>query len=273
MTRFRNQKPLRHGRPLAALLALTLTATLGAPLALAADEPNAADILDRYVEVTGGKKAYEKIKNRVVHGTFELVGQGIKGDVTIYASRPNLLYSLIEAEALGKIERGTDGKVVWESSMMTGPVIKDGQEKADFLRDATFDRQVAWRDSFTSAKAVGVETVDGKECDKLEMTPAQGQPQYWYYQRESGLLVRLDATAETQMGPINVESYMQDYQATDDVLMPRDIRIVVMGQERRLTTSSVEHNVEMPADRFTLPEGVQALLQKEAAETDAGGTN
>lgn len=284
-------KNIQRIQPVPVLLTLLLAATLSMPQVRAADEPaaqgaggadstaargehaDAADILDRYVAVTGGKKAYKSIKNRVVRGTLELVAQGIKGDVTIYAARPNLLYSLIEAEALGKIERGTDGQVVWESSMMTGPVIKEGQEKLDMLRDATFDRQVAWRETFKGASTVGVETVDGKTCDKIEMTPEAGHPQYWYYERESGLLVRLDAKIETQMGAIDMESYMKDYQATDNILMPRELRINVLGQERRLTTTSVEHNVDLPADRFTLPEGVRALVKQQAAESASGGTN
>ncbi len=36
--------------------------------------PKADDVLDQFVEATGGKAAYEKIKNRVSKGTMEISG-------------------------------------------------------------------------------------------------------------------------------------------------------------------------------------------------------
>ena len=266
-----------HSRPawttlaltLAVAVAVSLTATVSPAAAEEAAMPDAAAIMDRYVEATGGKEAYEKIQNRVVQGLFEMADQGISGDLTIYAARPNRLYSIIQADALGTIERGTDGAVVWEKSDMAGPIIKDGQEKVDMLRDASFDRLVNWRQVYSRTETVGRETIGDKDCDKVEVTPAEGPSQFMYYDRESGLLLRVDATLETQMGTITVESYMGDYQATDDILIPREVRIKVMGQERRLITRSVEHNVDLPADRFNLPADVQALFDQQNAEPAA----
>lgn len=282
-----SNRPMRHadttlsrsGRsrqawtPPALALVASVTIALTAAVSPAAAEegamPDAATIMDRYVEATGGKEAYDKIQNRVVQGLFEMADQGISGDLTIYAARPNRLYSVIQADALGTIERGTDGEVVWEKSDMAGPIIKDGQEKLDMLRDASFDRLVNWRQVYSRTETVGRETVDDRDCDKVEVTPAEGPSQFMYYERESGLLLRVDATLETQMGTITVESYMGDYQATDDILIPREVRIKVMGQERRLITRSVEHNVELPADRFNLPSDVQALFDQQSAEAAA----
>jgi hypothetical protein len=230
----------------------------------AGDLPSAEEVMNRYVEVTGGEEAYGKIQNRVVHGTFELAKQGIKGDVTIYSARPNLLYSVILVDALGKIERGSDGQTAWEKSDMTGPVIKAGQEKVDMLRDATFDRLVAWRETYAAAENTGTATVNGEVCDKLKMTPAEGHPQHLYFARGSGLLVRLDATVDSQADTLTVESYLNDYQVTDGIHLPRDIRIKVMGQERRLINNRVEHNVDLMEDLFKLPADVQALMEQQA---------
>jgi hypothetical protein len=37
------------------------------------------------------------------------------------------------------------------------------------------------------------------------------------------------------------------------------------GQERKMTIRSIEHNVELPADLFELPEEIRALVNKEPA--------
>jgi len=51
----------------------------------AADEPlpKAETILDRSIEVTGGKAAYEKRKTEITTGTFEFSGKGVKGTIAI----------------------------------------------------------------------------------------------------------------------------------------------------------------------------------------------
>src|SRR5438309_10046272 len=83
--------------------------------------PNGETLLDKYITVTGGKEAYEKCKNRLTKGTMEIVGAGIKGEVTIYQARPNKMYLEVNFQGLGKVEQGTDGQTVWERSAITGP--------------------------------------------------------------------------------------------------------------------------------------------------------
>ena len=68
--------------------------------------PEAAVILDKYEEASGGTAAYDKVKNRVIKATMEIKGQGISLDMVIYQAKPRLSYTLIESEITGKIEKG-----------------------------------------------------------------------------------------------------------------------------------------------------------------------
>lgn len=52
------------------------------------DLPKAETVLDQYVEATGGKAAYEKIKNRTASGTIEIAGAGIKGTIKMKQAAP-----------------------------------------------------------------------------------------------------------------------------------------------------------------------------------------
>jgi len=56
--------------------------------AFSADPPAPETILDRFVEVTGGKAAYEKRKTEVVHGTIEFAAVGLKGTMVEYFEEP-----------------------------------------------------------------------------------------------------------------------------------------------------------------------------------------
>ncbi len=70
--------------------------------------PKAETILDRYVEVTGGKAAYDKRTNEVATGTLEFKAQGLKGSVTRYSAVPAEEYLVMEIDGVGKIESGMD---------------------------------------------------------------------------------------------------------------------------------------------------------------------
>ena len=107
----------------AALLLSALCIFLAPPGPALADEdlPKAETVLDRYAEVTGGMENYDKITNRVVHAMLEIPSQGISLAVTVYSQKPTMYYSVAESASLGKIERGCDGDVVWENSIISGP--------------------------------------------------------------------------------------------------------------------------------------------------------
>src|SRR5213592_4738942 len=80
----------------------------------AADELTKADtILDKYIEATGGKAAYEKRHTEVSTGTLEIVGKGIKGTITSYRSEPNKSLTEVDIQGIGKVTEGTDGTIAW----------------------------------------------------------------------------------------------------------------------------------------------------------------
>ena len=112
------------------------------------------------------------------------------------------------------------------------------------------------------------ETVDGKSCYKVVLTPEQGEPETRYYDRESGLLLKTEITLELPMGTVPMEVYSSDYREVDGIRIAHQGRVVVLGQERLVTTESIEHNVELAADRFTPPADVQTLLERRAASVD-----
>jgi len=263
----------RIGRALGARLALaTLLAAVGLALAMGAAtaaEPTAASLLDGYVEAMGGKAAMEKIHNRVTHGKMEVAAQGIEMKLTLYSARPNLSYSLIESEMVGKIEKGSDGEVYWEMSAMMGAQVKEGQERIDYLRDSTFDKWIHWREIYPEVEYAGAETLDEKPVHKVVVKPESGEAQTLYIDQSSNLAVRVDMTFETPMGVFPVVSYLKDYREIDGILIPYMMELEVMGQQRLITTDRIEHNVELPADRFALPPEIVAIVEKGDGEAAA----
>lgn len=234
----------------------------GPPAATAETLPKAETILDRYIEVTGGKAAYEKRTSEISTGTFEMSAQGIKGSLTIYSAPPDKSYREIVLEGIGKVESGTVGGIAWEKNPMLGPRLLSGDEKVQTLREAAFNGAVDWRSLYQKAETAGVETIDGEECYKVVLTPAQGKPLTVYYQKKSGLEVKQTVIASSQMGEVPAEAMISGYKDFDGILTPTKVVTKLAGQEFTITTDTVKTNQDIPADKFDPPAEIKALLKK-----------
>ncbi len=243
---------------------LGMAIAFAAPQWLAADEeklPPAETILDHYVEVTGGKAAYDKHKSDIVTIEMEIVGRGIKGTLTRYNDTSNNVYMEGELEGIGKLEEGVYNGQAWENNAMTGPRLKEGTENADAVRDATFNGLVYWRKLY-KAETSGTEKVGDEDCYKVTLTPlGEGKPQTMYFSKKTGLMVKSVRTVVTPMGEITADLTASDYERFGGVLMAKKMTQKVMGNEIALTVMGVKDE-EIPKGRFDPPAEIKALMEK-----------
>jgi hypothetical protein len=236
---------------------------------LGADDalPSVQAIMDHWIAATGGRAAWEARHNQVEHATLEIAKVGIKGTITIYEAAPDKYLALTDVPGVVKSSSGSNGEVAWENSVVQGPRIKQGAEKADALREGAFNPALNWQKLYMKGETAGVETVEGHDCYKIVLTPAEGKPLMEFYDKTSGLLVKTVTTVSSQMGEIKGEIVYGDYQKDGDVLAPHRTVNRAAGQEFVILIQSVEINADLPKDRFDLPPEVQALLNKpQAAE-------
>jgi len=234
----------------------------------AAPLPKAESILDRYVQVTGGKGAYLKHKTEILTGTIEFPAMGLKGKLTRYAAAPDQEYSIIELESIGNIEAGIYLGAAWEKSVLLGPRIKNPEERDQSLREARFNAPLEWRKIYSKAATAGIQTIDGEECYEVVLTPPTGKPQHQFYSKKTGLLVRTTAVAASQMGEIDVEVNVSDYKSFGGVRVPTQSKQKAGNQELRITVDDVRVNEEIPAARFDPPPDVSAMIRKAKASEE-----
>jgi hypothetical protein len=248
------------------LFALALPWWNVAPLP-AADVPSAEAILDRFIEVTGGKAAYEARKSEAVNGTVEFAAMGLKGTMVTYYQEPDKYYMAMDLAGVGKIETGLIDGVAWENSVLQGPRIKTGEEKAQAVREAAMNGTYRWRDFFAKAETAGEETVEGEPCYKVVMTPAQGHPVTMYFEKQSGLMRKTSVVAASQLGDIAADSISTEYRRFEGILEPAKVTEKLAGQEFTVTIDTVKGNQPIPAEKFALPDEVKALLARQKDAT------
>jgi zinc protease len=232
-------------------------------LVAADDLPKGDAILDKYVEATGGKAAYAKLHTLIVNGTTEFKAMGLKGKTTIYSAEPDKNYTEIEFAGIGKMQEGDNGDVAWGFSAMQGPRIKDGPERTEARLHGKFNSELNWRDIFKSAETAGVETIDGKTCYKVLLTPKEGPVMTRWFDKDTGYLVKQAATSTTPMGEIQSETMYSDYRKEGDLVTWHKMDTKVATMEINMTVDSVQLNPEIPKTKFDPPDQVKALIKKQ----------
>lgn len=224
--------------------------------------PSAKEIIERYIEVTGGRAAYEKITNRESVGTMEIPQQGLKGSTTMLQAAPNRMLMKIDLGGFGSQTTGTDGVNAWSVDTMQGARVLEGDEKSAMLRQSTFNGELNWEKLYKEVKAESEEEVNGKPAYAVSMISLDGQKSTNFYEKESGLLVKTMTIAKSPMGEIPMESTYTEFKATDGVTMPHKTTISSsMGMQIVMTIDSLKQNIELAPDAFAMPEEVRKLSE------------
>jgi hypothetical protein len=194
-------------------------------------------------------------------GTVEMPAQNISGTVSIIEEGEKS-YTSMEFTGIGKIEEGYDGETAWQNSALQGPRVLEGEEKVSAKRAATLSLITSWRDVYKDAHTVGLTDIDGKPAWKVEMTAREGKPETFFFDRDSGLLVRIAAVFTTAMGDISTESSMSDFRRVDGILTPFTLTEKAMSQNIVMKFKNIAYNVEIPKGRFDVPDAVKTLVEK-----------
>ena len=241
--------------------------------ALAQEErlPSGEQIMDRSIEARGGRAEFDKLKTRISKGVMEVAGGAgpRKGPTTVWEAAPNKRYLLVNLEEIANIQGGSDGQVYWELSGPGGATVFEGEAKAQKQRENTFNALVHWKELYQKAECVGFEEIDGRPCYKVVLTPALGNPETIYIDRKTFFPVRLDTVRKVKnpvAGEMEIPLQIQqeDYKQVDGVWLPFKLvrRATVMGEIQTITYTwqTIEHNVEIPAERFAPPQEIKDLL-------------
>lgn len=215
--------------------------------------PSPEHILDSYVKAMGGAKVLGKLTSRVMKGTFEVPGQNITGTAEIYRAAPDKMFSLVRVADFGDFLLGFDGEVGWSSDPNLGFREFTGEELAQTRRDSQFQHELRFREIYPLRKVLGKEKVEGRDAWVLEATAEGTPPEKFYFNIESGLLLRHDAVQITPEGRLDVEQYYSEYAVYDGVRLPGTIRHVDANTTWQVHFTSVTHNVPIEAAKFAKP--------------------
>ncbi|HXE63571.1 MAG TPA: hypothetical protein VN519_08520 [Bryobacteraceae bacterium] len=237
-------------------------ALLAISLVWAADFPSGESLIQRCIAKEGGAGAMDRAQSTVMTGMVEVVGRNITGPFEI-DQQGEKSYTKLELPGIGKIEEGFDGAVAWESNLLQGTRIKEGDELEATRRASRVSILGDWKDYYKSAITKGSSDVNGKPAWEVEMTPTKGHGvEEFYFDKASGLLVRMTQTMPTSFGDIPIEMTLDDYRPVDGILTPFVMNQSAMGQNMALHIEKVTYNAKIVPATFDLPPAVKELVAK-----------
>ena len=214
----------------------------------------AKEIIQKMIEATGGKKAFENIDDSTITGTMELIQQGMSGELTIYKKEPNKMR--LDIEIMGMlITQAYDGNLAWWVNPQTGateemPANEAASMKRDALPiDATFNPE-KYGISFAYK---GKETLEGKDHYVVEQTYADGFKVTLYVDCATYLNTKSTGTVSSEMGDLEFEQFPSDYKKVHGLLIAHKITTYMNGAESRiLTITDVQYNTGLEDSLFIM---------------------
>jgi hypothetical protein len=228
-----------------------------APSELSAENSSAEAVIEKYVEAIGGREAFARLSNRVMQGEFSLPDMGIFTRIEAYSVPPDKSYVHVDTGGYGTAANGVQGDLVWDLNPMAGARILEGAERAARLRQAAWDPLLAWQEHFREVTLGEEEEVHGRDCSKLIFTPHEGETETLLFDKESGLLTQ----TRTSLNGTRFTGDFSDYREVDGVMIPFRIMVSSAQLNYGIRTESIEHNLEIPNDRFDPPQEIQALIK------------
>jgi hypothetical protein len=213
--------------------------------------PTVDQLVDRYVAAIGGRAALEKLTSRETAGTFANDALGLDAPIHSYAKAPNQFVQVTGAN--GEASQGFNGSTGWSMNVTEAGFRElQGIALATAKRNAEFYWELKLRELYPSMTTRGTSKVADRDAWVVDATPSGGSPERFFFDAQSGLLVRREAqgpqgrTLRTDLG---------DYRDVNGVKVPFKIARTLMDQTIVITLSEVKHNVAIDASTFEIPRG------------------
>jgi zinc protease len=214
--------------------------------------PTAEQLITKYVRAIGGRAAIEKVRSRVTIGTMD-PGEGTLLTMELSEKAPDKFLSVVDLPGLGTVKQGFDGKVGWDSTPNQGVQELTGAMLVAVRRNSQFYRWLRMKELFGKLEVGGTTKVGDRQTYVMEATPSEGHAEKFYFDTETGLLLKRDFKLDTPEGVITFETFYDDYRDVDGIKIPFTLRRVGPDSVLILKFTEIKQNVELDDARFAKP--------------------
>lgn len=213
----------------------------GAPAAM--PQLTADDVLNKYITAIGGQAAIDKLKSRVMKGTYTSGGNSMPLEINQMA--PDKIH-LTFVSPQGQMERGFNGSAGWEKNPR-GVNDLPAAQLADLKSGFALFRDLKLKDQFTRM-SVRKDKLEGKDVNVISGANQSGKRERLFFDAESGLLLRRVTYTQTPIGVIPDQTDYEDYRDVDGVKIPFTVKTAGLDNFSTGTRKFSEIRINAPVD-------------------------
>lgn len=213
--------------------------------------PTAQQVIDKYLNASGGAAELKKVNSVLSTGTMGV--QGMSLAVSKKEMAPNMQVMEVNMNGQVMMKQLYNGTTGYRMQMGNKQDLT-ADEASEMKNQKGIFPQLYYFDGSYKLENAGIEKVDGKDAYKLNVTDASGNKSTEYYDVNSGLLVRLDKTVKAQGQEVSQTIVFSDYRKTGNVLLPFKNTLTVQtpagSQDIEITLTDIKVNQGVTAADF-----------------------
>ena len=219
----------------------------------------AEQIVQKYIQQTGGEKAWKAIKTISSSGKYNY--GGIEFPFTAIAKTPNKYKFVVPLN--GKYYTQVfNGKTGWKIDAFkneTKPQYLTGKLARALANEADVEIESALinyeKKGFT-IHLEGKETVEGKECFKVNLFKKEGEIEsYFIDNQQYSLIMKRALSKNDELEKTILDAYFSDYREVNGVKIPFVVSYKLKDQNiLKITTEKVEMNLKVEDSIFKFSE-------------------
>jgi len=216
--------------------------------------PTADQLLDKYVHALGGDKVIGAVSSRVIEGTatffghdvaveiFDRVGPDQSGQRISFMHTPN-----------GDNVTAFNGHEGWLSSPGRPLMEMHGGEVDAARMDADLQFALHLKQNYSEWKPDQEEKIGAHDAYQLVASNPNQPPLRLYFDKESGLLLRLVRYADSPLGLNPTRIDFEAYSPVDGVQVPHRWTVARPSGQFTIQAKEIRQNVPVSDDKFVKP--------------------
>jgi outer membrane lipoprotein-sorting protein len=215
------------------------------------EEPSADQIFDKYLQALGGAQQLAKLTSLVSKGTYEGYDTDhLKVPVEVFAKAPNQRTIIVHTPR-GDATTSYDGRAGWIS--LPDNVVPLMALSGGNLDGAKIEAMLSFPAQIKQGRGqwlVGKTRIDDRPVEVVEGSDGAVK---FYFDRETGLLVRLVHYTTTIVGQVPAQVDYSDYREVNGVKMPFQWMNTWVDGQTTIELSEVQVNAPIDAAKFAKP--------------------
>ncbi|HXN18766.1 MAG TPA: c-type cytochrome [Candidatus Binatus sp.] len=213
--------------------------------------PSVKEILEKYIQALGGEAAIIKTKTRVDKGILDVPARRMHSTVEIYRKTPDKIVSIVHTPR-GDSSQGYNGSIGWQARGDEAEEVR-GDDLVRLKDLATLNPGLNLQKNYARVEVSRITKINDHDSYCVNASRPTGASDQYYFETQSGLLLRVSTQIDSPLGAIPQDTSYQDYRDVSGVQTPFSIRVARPDGESIYKWEQIQANIPIDDSRFDKP--------------------